>query len=428
MADYIDSWYARGLGDDQRYAALTGAESADVCIIGGGLAGLTTALELVERGRSVIVLEAHRIGWGASGRNGGFVSAGYASGMGAVVDRVGLSHARELYQLSVDAREAVRSRIERFAIPCGPVTPGIMKASLVEDPTDAMAREQALLMERFGAERRLISAEELRPLLATKRYGAGLLDENAFHQHSLNFTRGIAAAVASAGGRIAEQSPAVRFERRGTQHVVHTAAGSVQADQVVLAASGYIGWLYPKLSAAIVPVATYVMTTPPLGDRLAQTIAVPWGISDTRFCNDYYRPLSDTRLMWGGRVSSSEPSPDRIGRMLQRDMLKVYPQLVDVPVDVAWGGTMGYARHKMPLIGTFGDGIWYATAFGGHGMAQTSIGGAVIGRAIAEGDDRYKLFAPWGLAFAGGNFAKPIAQLVYWGHKARDAWRARAAA
>ncbi|TAD89754.1 MAG: FAD-binding oxidoreductase [Alphaproteobacteria bacterium] len=425
MADYIDTWYARTRATADQWPQLTGSVRADVCVIGGGLAGLTTALELVERGRSVALVEANRIGWGASGRNGGFVSAGYACSMDQVVRKVGLDHARALYALSLDAVRTVRERIERFAIPCGPVTPGLVKAALAQDDPDLMQRTRETLFQRFGVERHYWSAAEVQERFATRRYGAALLDSAAFHQHSLNYARGVAEAARAAGALLYEDSPAQAVEGVGAGHRVRTARGEVLAQHVVFCASGYLGWLNPRLASAIVPVATYVMVTPPLGERLGTVIRVPHGVSDTRFCNDYYRPLADTRLMWGGRVSTAEPSAERIGAMLRRDMLAVYPQLHDVPVEVAWGGRMGYARHKMPQIGTLGRGVWYATAFGGHGMAQTGVGGRLIAAAIAEGDDRYRLFDPWGLQFTGGSLAKPVAQAIYWGHKLRDAWRAR---
>lgn len=176
---------------------------------------------------------------------------------------------------------------------------------------------------------------------------------------------------------------------------------------------------------ATVPVATYVMLTEPLGDRLASVIGVPHGVSDTRFCNDYYRPLADTRILWGGRVSTFHPPAERIAAALHRDMLAVYPQLADVKVEVAWGGTMGYPKHKMPLIGSLSPGVWYCMGFGGHGMSATTAGAAVVARAIADGGDEYRLFQPFGLAFTGGPFARPAAQTIYWGHKLRDGWRAR---
>jgi gamma-glutamylputrescine oxidase len=188
----------------------------------------------------------------------------------------------------------------------------------------------------------------------------------------------------------------------------------------VLACGGYVGGLNLRISAATIPVATYVAVTEPLGARLHETIRVSTGVSDVRLANDYYRPLADGRILWGGRISVFQPDPERQKQIIRGDMLKVYPQLADVRMDVAWGGWMGYARHKMPCIGQLDDGLWHTTCFGGHGLVATTVGGEVIASAIIGGDDRWRLFQPFGLAFAGGPIGKIPAQMVYWYLSAGD--------
>ncbi|MCC7272983.1 MAG: FAD-binding oxidoreductase [Alphaproteobacteria bacterium] len=425
-APYVDSFYARTRRDDTRWPALAGTVEADACIIGGGLAGLNLALELAERGRRVALVEAHRVGWGASGRNGGFVSPGYSLGARRLVERVGPADARLLYGLTVAAVATIRARIDRFAIDCGPIVPGILKASLAEEPA-GLRRDVDFMADMFGVTSlEHWPRERLRAALATERYNDAVLNRGAFHLHSLDFARGIARAAASAGALLFEGTAATGLSLGGATKEVRSAGGLVRARAVIFACGGYIGRLQPRLALATVPVATYVMLTEPLGARLGSVIGVPHGVSDTRFCNDYYRPLADTRILWGGRVSTFHPPADRIAAALKRDMLQVYPQLRDVAVEVAWGGTMGYPRHKMPQLGRLAPGVWHCMGFGGHGMAATTTGAAVVAAAIAEGDDRWRLFAPFGLAFAGGPLARPAAQTIYWGHKLRDAWRARA--
>ncbi|BBK44306.1 oxidoreductase [Allostella vacuolata] len=422
---YVDSFYARTRADDRRWPALSGTVEADTCIVGGGLAGLNLALELAGRGRRVVLLEAQRVGWGASGRNGGFVGPGYSLGARRILDRVGPDDARRLYGLTVEAVATIHRRIAQFAIPCGPVVRGILKAGLAEEGP-GLQRDIDFMAGQFGVETlEHWPAERVRSVLATDRYSDAILQNGSVHLHSLNYARGIAAAASAAGAAIHEGSAATGHALDGPVKEVRTAAGRVRAREVVFACGGYVGMLHTRLSMATVPVATYVMLTEPLGDRLAGVIGVPHGVSDTRFCNDYYRPLADTRILWGGRVSTFHPPAVRIAAALRRDMLAVYPQLADVKVEVAWGGTMGYPMHKMPLIGQLSPGVWYCMGFGGHGMSATTAGAAVVAAGIADGDDRWRLFAPFGLAFTGGPLARPAAQTIYWGHKLRDGWRAR---
>jgi gamma-glutamylputrescine oxidase len=419
MSDYVDSHYARTLADAARWPALAGDVAAETCVIGGGLAGLATAHALAARGRDVVLLEANRVGWGASGRSGGFVGAGFALDPETIVARVGLDHARALYALSQEAVALVRARVR------GPTAPGILECALAEHGRDALAAHGALLA-RLGVARELWPRARVAAALATRRYGDALLDPAGFHLHPLNFTRDMAQHAAASGAALHEDSAVRRLDLAGAVKTVATARGTVRARHVVVACSGYLGRLVPALAAATVPVATYVMTTAPLGARrLAGITAVPHAVLDTRLRSDYWRPLPDTRLMWGGRVSSAHPPPARVAALLRRDMVRVFPQLADVAVDSAWVGTMGYARHKMPQLGRLGPGVWHCMGFGGFGMAATTLGGSLVAGAIAGDDDRIRLFAPFGLAYAGGRLAPAIGQLVYWGHGLRDWWRAR---
>jgi glycine/D-amino acid oxidase-like deaminating enzyme len=217
----------------------------------------------------------------------------------------------------------------------------------------------------------------------------------------------------------------VSLDIREASTTVKTAEGEVVAKHVVIAGGGYLAKLIPALERAILPIATYVMVTEPLGDVVHRLIPSQAAIYDTRFAFDYYRKLKDTRILWGGRISIRDRSPEDIAVFLKQDMVKVFPSLANTRVDYAWGGMMSYARHKMPQIGRLQDGVWYCMGFGGFGMAATSLGGRLVAGAIADGDDRIRLFAPFGLAYAGGRLAPAIAQFVYWGHGVRDWWRAR---
>ncbi|WP_420405002.1 NAD(P)/FAD-dependent oxidoreductase [Nisaea sp.] len=421
-APYVDSYYSRSVKAPPSRPVLDADAECDICVIGGGMAGLATALGLAERGRDVVLLEANRVGWGASGRNGGFVSGGYSLGLEEIEARVGRADASALFQLTLDALELIKDRINRYEIDAGPMRPGIMKASWFAN-ADGMKANTDVMNERFDLGLEFQSREQMRELYRTERYHEGVLNPTAFQFHSLNFTNGIADAAEAGGARIFEGSAVTHMDLTRDLKRIDTAKGSVSANQVVICCSGYIGHLHPKLSRATLPVGTYVVLTEPLGERLQDAIRTPYGTSDSRIANDYYRALPDTRLLWGGRVSSNL-SPRDLEKKMIGDILRIYPQLEGIRAEVAWPGTMGYSVHKMPQIGRLSDGVWFNQGYGGHGMCATTAGGEVVAKAIAESDETYKLFAPFGLDFAGGPLGPLIAQCAYWGFQLQDLWSA----
>lgn len=421
-ASHIDSHYARTATPREARSPLDGDIEAEVCVVGGGRAGLSTALGLAERGVSVVLVEARRVGWGASGRNGGFVSAGFSMSPRDLAARLGLDHARRLYDLSRDAVALIRRRIEQYAIDCGPVIDGIISASWFDDP-DGLKRNRDYMAESFGVEREFWPREKLREMLISERYYDGLFGTAGFQFHPLNYSQGAAAAAEAAGARIFEISPAMALELGKPEKLVRTARGTVRASRVVMTCGGYIDGLNGKLSRAIVPIATYVAVTAPLGNRLRSAIRVPYAIADTRFALDYYRPLHDTRILWGGRVSTLGDPPN-LAEVMRRGLLKVYPQLAGVRMETAWSGLMSYAAHKMPQVGEVTPGVWYAMGFGGHGMNTTTMAGEMIAGAIAGGDDSYRLLAQFGLTSTFDPLGVAGAQLKYWYFQTLDALRA----
>jgi gamma-glutamylputrescine oxidase len=406
-------------------APLSGKRAADVCIIGGGLAGLSTALGLVERGvREVVVLEAQQVGFGASGRNGGFVFGGYSLDCADLLKILGPARARELYTLTTDAVDLMRQRIVRYGIDCDDTHAGVILANWFDEPA-RLETQRRLMKDSFDVEWEPLDAATLATQLKTRRYHGGLLERNAFHFHPLKYVLGVAAAVAAAGAQIYEHSPVVRLQRQGSGYRVETADGAVEARQVVMAGGGYARNIYRQVERAVLPIATYVVATEPLGERLKDAIDTAAAIYDTRFAFDYYRPLPDTRILWGGRISVRDREPETIARLLRADLLKVYPQLHDVRVEYAWGGLMSYARHKMPQIGQSADGVWYAVGFGGHGMAPTTVSGELLAAAIAGERAVPEAFATFGLTPTFGALGLAAAQLTYTTMQVRDAWAAR---
>lgn len=400
---------------------LEGDCEADVCIVGGGFAGLNTALGLLERGvQRVVLLESRRVGFGASGRNGGFVFGGFSRGEDALLRDHGPDEAAALYGLTTDAVRLIRQRIDHYAIDCEPVDGGVIWANWFRDPSALHAR-QALLARTYGAEWSWLERGRMRELIVSDRYADGLFEAGAFHFHPLAYARGLAQAVVGLGGHIHEDTPAIALEPAGTGWQLTTPDGCVRARQVVLACGGYLAGLSRRVDESVLPIATYVMVTEPLGDRLGEVLRTPAAIYDTRFAFDYYRALPDTRLLWGGRISVLDRAPHEVETLLVGDMLRVFPQLRGIAIDYAWSGLMSYAPHQMPHVLQSRPGLWVAQAFGGHGVAPTTAAGELVASAIAQGDVRWRMLSRYGLQPAFKPVGFIAAQMSYWWAQSKDA-------
>lgn len=416
----VPSYYRATATPYERFAPLHGREEARVAIIGGGFAGLNTALGLAERGeRDVVVLESRQVGFGASGRNGGFVFGGYSLGEEALRHQLGAERAKKLFDLTTSAVKRIRGRVKRYAIACDMVDQGIIWANWFRDP-NVLRKRQQLLADHYGIHWDWLPEEELRELVRSERYHDGLYERNALHLHPLNYAIGLASAASGQGVRIHEDSDVWRLRRENHRWRISTAAGELDAEHVVLACGGYLAGLRKQIDRAVLPIATYVMVTEPLGDRLDELLQTRAAVYDTRFAFDYYRALPDKRLLWGGRISVRNRSASAVQRMLTRDLLRVFPSLKGVRIDYAWSGWMSYARHQMPQIGSTGDGLWWAQAFGGHGLAPTCAAGELLASAIIEGDDGWKQFADYGLRNTFKPFGFIGAQASYWWHEFND--------
>lgn len=420
--NYIDSYYSRTLDDDNGFNRLENDVTASVCVIGGGMAGVATAHSLVEKGEKPVLIEANRIGWGASGRNGGFVSSGYSKGPRDVIKMVGESHARELYQLTNAAFDTVNRRI------------GDQRERLIEDPhghfevswfnePGVVENHVEFINDLMNVDYDFWPKEKFRDYYHSNHYHDAYLKPKALQLHSLNYTRHSARDAEKGGAQIFEQTPALNIKKTENGWKVITKHGSVTADNIVVCCSAYIGGLNFRLSNATLPVATYVMLTEPLGDRLKEAVEGKWGVSDNRTSSNYYRTVGGDSLFWGGRVSMFNPQGKKLEQIMMKDLLVVYPQLKGIKANVAWGGFMGYPAHKMPQIGELEPGFWYAQGFGGSGMTPTVVGGEIVADAIVNGDERYKLFEPFGLQYAGKPFGPIVAQMAYWLFQLQDAYK-----
>lgn len=407
-----------------RYPELRGVLDAHTCVIGGGFAGLNTALGLAERGvDGVVLLDAHELAFGASGRNGGFVFGGFSRGEASLLRELGAARARALYAGTQHAVNLIRKRIAGYGIDCAHTDAGVIWANWFRDPAPLRAR-QRLLAEHFDTRWQWMPEDTLRQQVRSNRYHDGLFEANALHFNPVDYAQGLARRAAELGVSLLEHSPATALQRDGSGWRVRTPQGEVRAQNVVLACGGYLANLRRAVDAGVLPIATYVMVTEPLGARMDEMLRTRAAVYDSRFAFDYYRPLPDSRLLWGGRISVLDRSPESVKRLLLRDLLKVFPQLDGVRVDYAWSGLMSYARHEMPQIGRIEDGLWLAQAFGGHGVAPTTFAGEVLAAAIAEGDMRWREFSDYGLVSAMKPAGFMGAQLTYWWLQASDAWKA----
>ncbi len=428
MRDYPNTYYSATRVPAPDRPPLRGAATADVCVIGGGLAGLSTAWELIRRGRSVVLLEAQRVGWGASGRNGGFVLQGWSEGLRNIEKRCGLDHARALFGLSVEGVDIVRDTIATHAVPgCNPTT-GKLSVTRYE-AADQLQRHRDHMARNYGYDFTYIDRPTLRGLLKSDIYFQALRDPVGFHFHPLNYCLGLAGLIEGAGGRLFEGSAMTGVHRssapgEGARWRVETADGSVACRDVVMCCGGYGGREFGLLHRAFLPIATYVVLTERLGDRLSDCVATTDAVGDDRRSSDYYRIVDGDRLLWGGRITTrDEQDETRLAALLRRDMSEVFPGLSNVRIEKAWSGLMGYARHKMPHISQVEKGLWTCSSFGGHGMNSAPIGGRVIAEAITGESDRIRLFAPYRLTWNGGIFGAPAADLVYAGLRLMDFWQ-----
>ncbi len=388
------SYYSASVAGRPELPALGEDIDCDACIIGGGITGSSAALELAGRGFDTVLLEANRVGWGASGRSGGQAIFGYACDQGKLEALVGKVDARRLWDMSLEGMALLRSRLETFHIDCD-YAPGQVHAAIKPRQREELLGWQRQLEDDYGyGSLKMLSRAELAGLMDTERYISGLYDAASGHLHPLKYTLGLNAAARAAGARVFENTPAVQVGQ-GEPVTVRTAGGaSVRCRHLLICANAYLGDLIKPLRSKIMPVGTYIVATEPLGEERARSlIRNNMAVSDINFVLDYFRLSADHRLLFGGRVSYSTIPPPSLSYSIRSRMLKVYPQLADVAIDYAWGGNVAITVNRAPHFGRLTRNIYFAQGFSGHGIVMTGFAGTLLAEAVAETAERLDVFA-----------------------------------
>lgn len=385
------SYYAATATEREPAPPLQGSHRADVCVVGGGYTGLSAALHLAERGYSVVLLEAHRAGFGASGRNGGQVGSGQRLEQDELERRMGREDAHRLWAIAEEAKALVRDLIARHAMPVR-FHPGVAHACR----TEAEVRHSRAMAEKLAHEYGYDQVEPLdragiRALIGSEDYVGGDIDRGAGHIHPLNFAIGLARAAEAASVTFHENTLVTGITRGQTTRVV-TANGSVTADHVILACNGYLGDLVPEVAARVMPINNFIVATEPLGDAARDILAEPVAVADTRFVVNYWRLSEDNRLLFGGGESFGYRFPDVIATV-RKPMLRVYPQLRDVRIDYAWGGTLAITMTRLPCFLRLGPNLLSASGYSGHGVAMATLAGRIMAEAVAGQAERFDLMA-----------------------------------
>lgn len=393
LLGHTDSYYAASANPAPVYPQLEGEVDADVCVIGAGYTGLSSALHLAERGYRVVVLEAERIGWGASGRNGGHVGVGQRRGQQDLEKMLGAETARQLWDMSVEAVQLVEELVTRHGIRCD-LKRGIMHLAAKRSHNEGLKEEVELLRERYGyGQMRYIDEAEARSLVGSERYFGAQVDSGSLHLHPLNYALGLADAAAAAGVRFFEHSRVTRYTG-GSPCTVNTERGRVKAGNVVLACNGYLGGLEPRMAGKIMPINNFVLATEPLPEPLArELIANDHALQDTLFVIDYWKLSGDNRLIFGGGENYSSRFPQDIRQFVRKYMLRVYPQLADTPIEFGWGGTLAITMNRMPHLGRLEPNVFYSQGYSGHGVPTATLAGKLIAEVVAGTEERFDVLA-----------------------------------
>lgn len=418
---HAPSWYAATAAPAPDRPALQGRRKADVAIVGAGYTGLSAALHLASAGFDVAVLDAHRAGWGASGRNGGQLGTGQRVEQPDLEDMVGEAHARQLWALAQEATATARALIRDHAIDCD-LKPGVIHTMHKARYVDDARREVDFMAEKYGHQMQFLDRSALRQIVDSPAYHGGVIDPGGSHLHPLNYALGLARAAEAAGATIYEMSEVTAITE-GAEVTLTTPGGAITAPQVLLACNGYLGDLSPEIAGRVMPINNFIIATEPLGEDLAtRVIANDMAVADSKFVVNYYRLSSDRRLLFGGRESYGYRFPSDIKAFVRKAMLAIYPYLADTRIDYGWGGTLAITMNRLPCLRRIGPNVYSASGYSGHGVAMATLSGKLVAEAMQGQAEKFDIMAslkPPG--FPGGPaFRSPLLVLAMLWYSLRD--------
>ena len=421
---YPDSWYAATASTLDPFPALKGEIKADVCVVGGGYTGLSTALHLAESGYSVVVLEAQRIGFGASGRNGGQVGHGHNMAQPSLEKKLGKADAMLLWEIAEDSIKITRDLAAKHA-PDALFKPGHASAYFSQKEADAGRKDCEYLAANYGFGGRFLDRAATAEIVGTDQYYGMVLDEHGGHLHPLNLALGLARGAVAAGAQIFEGSNVHQIKPgRGASDktTVQTDQGLVVADHVVLACNGYSNHLHRKTAARVMPINNFMVATAPLGARAAEILARDICIYDSKFVLNYYRMSEDGRLIFGGGESYGVKFPTDIAAKVRKPLEQLFPQLAGVTFDYAWGGTLGITTSRMPYFARVAPNVLTAAGYSGHGVALATLAGQIIAQTIKGQSERFDVLSRVPvMPFPGGRmFSTPVLALAMTWFSLRD--------
>lgn len=420
---YPESWYAASVQPRAVLPALRESINCDVCIVGGGFTGLSAALTLAAQNIDVVLLDAHRIGWGASGRNGGQLGSGQRVDQDNLEKMFGLDHARSLWELAQASKQHVHELIDQHNIECD-YRAGIMHVN----HRRRFTRETAEYVKKLNTEYQydqisFVDRDALREKLASDIYHSGSIDKGAGHLHPLKLATGLAQAALKLQVRIFENTEVTGFKETGQQVVVKTSQGEVKAGQLLLGCNGYLGQLSNEVAPVVMPINNYIIATEKLEPSLAHALIKDnMAVADSKFVVNYFRVSSDRRLLFGGRESYGFQFPQNIKSFVQSAMLKVYPQLASTAIDYGWGGTLAITMNRMPHIKQLSDRVISSSGYSGHGVGMATLAGKLCGEALIGKLDSFNVMAEVNhTRFPGGTaFRSPLLKLGMMYYSLRD--------